>query len=132
MQDKFRQSNPFWQWMGFEIDDEAASAGRAVVTVAVRPELLQHQGLVHGGVLSALIDSAGAWAFALSHGEAVRTINLAVQYLSPATPQTSRLVAQAQVVRAGGRVVIAEAAVSDESGQALARGQVIYSRVRRR
>lgn len=128
MADRFRRENAFWQWMGFTIDAEAAREGIAVVTAAVRTEFFQHQGVVHGGVLSALIDSAGAWAFALTHEESLRTINLAVQYLSPVPPQTFRLSAQGTVVRAGKRIVIADVLVSRDGAEEVARGQVIYSR----
>lgn len=131
MHEQFKDANPFWRWMGFEIDESAAAQGRAAVDVAIRPEMLQHQGLLHGGVLSALIDSAGAWAFALSTEEPVRTINLAVQYLNPVLPQASRLTAHAVLIRAGGRIVLAEVAVCDQDGLEVARGQVIYSRARR-
>lgn len=130
MLNRFQDDNPFWRWMGFQIDEQSASEGRAIVTVEVRPEFLQHQKLVHGGVLSALIDSAGAWAFGLEYGEAVRTINLSVQYLSPAVPTTPELAAEARVVRAGRRIVITEVNVHGLNGLNVARGQVIYSRAR--
>lgn len=128
MADRFRRENAFWQWMGFTIDAEAARAGNAVVAVDVRAEFFQHQGVVHGGVLSALIDSAGAWAFALDHEESLKTINLAVQYLSPVPPNASRLAAQGTVVRAGKRIVIADVLVWRDSMEEVARGQVLYSR----
>lgn len=128
MEERFRRENAFWQWMGFSIDQLAASEGRAVVMADVRPEFFQHQGVVHGGVLSALIDSAGAWAFALTHQESLRTINLAVQYLSPVPPDALRLTAAGTVVRAGKRIVIADVMVSRGDGMDAARGQVIYSR----
>ena len=130
MQEQFEAHNPFWAYLGFTIDREAASREKAVVAVRLRPELLQHQNLVHGGVISALIDSAGAWAFALSHQEGVRTINLSVQYLTPVTLELGELKAHAAIVRAGRRIVLAEVSVDSERGGEAARGQVIYSRAR--
>lgn len=128
MRESFLKDNPFWQWMGFRIDEASADQGRAVVTAVMRPEFLQHQYMVHGGVMSSLIDSVGAWAFALKYQESVRTINLSVQYLSPVEAGFSSLEAEAQIVRAGRRIIIAEAAVRSPSGIEVARGQVIYSR----
>ena len=128
MAERFRKENAFWQWMGFAIDRDAAADGRAVVRASVRPEFFQHQGVVHGGVLSALIDSAGAWAFALTHEESLRTINLSVQYLSPVPPQASSMAAAGTVVRVGKRIVIADVLVSRDDAVDVARGQVIYSR----
>lgn len=129
---RFHEDNPFWSWMGFRIDEEAAQRGQARVCVPVRPELLQHQGLVHGGVTSALIDSAGAWAFALSHQEPLRTINLAVQYLDPVVPETPELAAEARIVRAGRRIVIAAVSVYGLDRSLVADGQAIYSRAAHR
>lgn len=126
----FRDLNPYWQWMGFSIEEYLAKQGRAVVKVAVRPEFLQHQGLIHGGVLSALIDSAGAWGFGITHGESLRTINLAVQYLMPCVAETKELQAEASMVRVGRRIVVAEVTVSGWSNDIVAQGQVIYSRAR--
>lgn len=131
MSREFEDANPFWQWMGIHIDEEAAAQGDAVVQALVRPEFAQHQGIVHGGVVSALIDSAGAWAFSLKYGEAVRTINLSVQYLTPIPPDSGRVVASGTIVRAGKRIVVADVEVSTPSGGMAARGQVIYSRARR-
>lgn len=127
----FSQTNPFWLWMGLQIDDRAADRGEAVVKVTIRPEFLQHQRMVHGGVVSALVDSAGAWAFFLSHQEGVRTINLAVQYLNPVAADTLELEAHAMIVRVGGRVVFADVEVLGGSRLTVARGQVIYSRARK-
>lgn len=128
MLQQFHNENPFWGWMGFRIDEVAMRAGRAIVRVQLRPEFMQHQRLIHGGVISALIDSAGAWAFALSHAESVRTINLAVQYLSPVPPGSEELVAEGSLVRTGHRIVVADVHVTAGENDGVARGQIIYSR----
>ncbi|NMP21114.1 PaaI family thioesterase [Sulfobacillus harzensis] len=131
MAHRFHEENPYWQWMGFQADEVAASKGMARVRVAIRPEFYQHQGFVHGGVLSALIDSAGAWAFILTHGEGLRTINLAVQYLSPVGPGAGELVADGKLVRVGRRIVIVAVDVIATDETPVATGQVIYSRARK-
>jgi uncharacterized protein (TIGR00369 family) len=128
MIEQFQHENPFWAWMGFKIDEDAAAVGQAVVRVRIRSEFLQHQRLIHGGVMSALIDSCGAWAFALRHRESLRTINLAVQYLDPTPRDAEELVAQGVLVRAGRRIVVTDVTVSAGHDQMVARGQVLYSR----
>src|SRR5262245_40584698 len=60
---------------------------------------------LHGGVLSALIDTAGgaaAWA-ALSSGESVSTVDLSVDFLEPARV-AGPLRAEAELIRKGNRV----------------------------
>lgn len=125
---QFQHENPFWAWMGFTIDEHAMALGNAVVRVKIRPEFLQHQRLIHGGVMSALVDSCGAWAFAMNHEESLRTINLAVQYLDPTPPDAEELVARGTLVRAGRRIVVADVSVSAGHEEMVARGQVLYSR----
>lgn len=132
MQHTFQDENPFWRWMGFTIDAAAAQNHQAVVRVRVRDEFFQHQQLVHGGVLSALIDSAGAWAFALAYEEGVRTITLSVQYLNPVGRDCEELQAHARIVTAGHRIVHSEVEVYAAPAHCVARGQVIYTRARRR
>lgn len=121
---RFYEDNPFWQWMGFQVDE--GKPGR--VKVQVKPEFFQHQGFVHGGVMSALVDSAGAWAFIQQYGEGLRTINLAVQYLSPV--DAANLLADAQLVRVGQRIVIVAVEVKTALVGPVATGQVIYNRRR--
>ena len=74
-----------------------------------RHELLgnYHKGALHGGVLSALADTAGGAAVFASadFGDIVSTIDLRIDYLRPARALDTR--AEARVVRMGGRVGVA-------------------------
>ncbi len=59
-------------------------AGRAVLEIDVRPDLLQQDGFVHGGVLAYLADNALTFAAATLVGPGVLTAGLAISYLRPA------------------------------------------------
>jgi uncharacterized protein (TIGR00369 family) len=72
--------------------------------------LSAHTGVFHGGVISALIDTAGTGAA------------LAVQYLSAAPGEDA--VAYARCTRRGSLVHYAEVTVRSESGKDLAQGLV--------
>lgn len=48
------------QWLGIEVQD--VSNGRAVITMAVRREMLNGFGIVHGGMIFSLADTAFAMA----------------------------------------------------------------------
>jgi uncharacterized protein (TIGR00369 family) len=94
-----------------------------------RDDLGAHPGVFHGGVLSALIDTAGCGAVAAGHdynnGNRITTVALAVQYLSVDPGQGA--VAYAHCTRRGKQISYAEVAVRSDGGKALAQGLVTVS-----
>lgn len=91
-------------------------------------ELSAHEGVFHGGVISALIDTAGAGAVIAGHdfskGSRLSTVSMSVQYLAPA--RGAEAVAHARCVRRGGRVHFADVDVIAD-GRVCARGQVVVT-----
>jgi uncharacterized protein (TIGR00369 family) len=75
--------------------------GEAVLEVAIRPELHQQNGFVHGGVLAYAADNSITFAAGTTLGPAVLTGGFAIQYVRPATGRT--LLAHATVVHSGRR-----------------------------
>jgi uncharacterized protein (TIGR00369 family) len=118
MQERLR-STPFYGLLGIEL--VSAAAGRARVRMALGDDLLNFQGIAHGGVLATLADSACGLAVrsALDPGRRHVTIQLSIQYLLPATAGT--IVADGRAVRVGAQIAYAEADVTDERGRLLAR-----------
>ena len=123
---------PFNRLLG--IRGERVEKGRGVLLLPVRPEFVgdSRRPALHGGVLSALIDTAGgvaAWS-ALAPGESVSTVDLRVDYLEPAG-LGEPLRAEAELVRKGNRVCHVRVAVTQ--GQRLvAEGRAVYNIHRRR
>jgi uncharacterized protein (TIGR00369 family) len=123
---------PFNRYLGLR--GESIGHGRAVMVLPVRPEFVgdPRRPALHGGVLSALIDTAGgvaAWS-ALGHGETVSTVDLRVDYLEPAG-LGAPLRAEAELVRKGNRVCHVKVAVTQ--GEALvAEGRAVFNIHRRR
>lgn len=97
--------------------------------VPFREDLGAHPGVFHGGVLSALIDTAGCGAVAAGHdyanGNRITTVALAVQYLSVDPGQGA--VAYARCTRRGKQINYAEVTVCSDTGKALAQGLVTVS-----
>lgn len=101
--------------------------GRADLRLPFRPELVGNPMVpaLHGGTLSALADTAGGAAVfsAVEPGDVVSTIDLRIDYLRPAAEVHT--VAEAQVVRLGGRVGVSRIRLwqphveGNESGEAL-------------
>ena len=97
-----------------ESTETTADGEGATATVSVRTEErhLNVLGGVHGGLLATMVDTAMANAVRAALGEGRRgvTVSLTITYLEAAR-EGDELVATAQVRRAGGRIVIAEADV---------------------
>jgi uncharacterized protein (TIGR00369 family) len=87
-----------------------------------------HEGTFHGGVLSALIDTAGAGAVMAGHdfnlGSRLSTISLSVNYLSAASG--SRVVASARCTRRGKTTHYASVDVCTDDGKLVAQGMGAY------
>ncbi|UGQ11246.1 PaaI family thioesterase [Yinghuangia sp. ASG 101] len=99
------------------------------MTLPYAEELSAHEGVFHGGVVSALIDTAGGGAVIAGHdfdkGSRLSTVSMSVQYLLPAIGP--EIVAHARCVRRGSRTHFAEVEVRRPDGQVCARGQVVVN-----
>jgi uncharacterized protein (TIGR00369 family) len=104
---------PFARLLGLELDE--VGSGTATLSLNIRPELKQNQGVVHGGVIASLIDTATAFAILsqLETGERVTTVDLTISYLRPIT--SGRITAVAKVLRAGRRLFVVSAEVFDHN-----------------
>ena len=100
---------PFARLLGIELDE--VGSGTAKLGLNVRKELTQNHGVVHGGAIASLIDTATAFAIIslLKPGERVITVDLTISYLRPLT--AGRVTAVAKVVRAGQRLFVVSAEV---------------------
>ena len=105
---------PYAHLLGIELDD--ISEGVATLGLDVRKELKQNHGVVHGGAIASLIDTAMAFAIItlLTPREKVTTVDLTVSYLRPLTK--GRITARARVVRSGRRLFVVTADVFGDDG----------------
>jgi len=105
---------PFAKLLGLELED--IGGGTATLALQIRKELTQNAGVVHGGALASLIDTATAFAILslLPPKERVTTVDLTISYLRPVSK--GRIRAVAKVVRAGRRLFVVSAEVMDENG----------------
>ena len=79
--------NPFVQLLGVEIVE--ISPDRSLLRLALRPELLNPHGLVHGGALFTLADNAAGCA-ASTDGRVYVTQESDIHFLRAQTPAPSR------------------------------------------
>ena len=111
IREKF-ETNHFPRSLGIEID--SIEPGRARLSVEVTERLLQLAGIMHGGAIATLIDTAVAFAIvgASEPGDRFTTVELKINYLSPI--RDGRVVADARLIRDGRRIVVAECDIQDE------------------
>lgn len=118
---------PYARLIGIEVG--RLGRGEATLHLAVRDELRQNLGVVHGGATASLIDTASAFAILtlLEPGEATTTIDLTIHFLRPLTEGMAT--AQATVRRAGRRVLTVSVDVMDESQTLVATAVTSYLRL---
>jgi len=116
----------YHRWLGIKVvalhDDGIELLAKWREEWVVNPE----RRYTHGGVLAALIDLAADWAMVKKTGRGVPTIDMRVDYHSPALP--GDLTLRGKVVRMGGQFSCAEAQIFDAQGKLLGRGGVTYYR----
>ncbi len=120
-------SVPYARLLRLELED--IGPGKATLSVKVRKELKQNHGVVHGGAVASLIDSATAFAIIslIEPREKVTTVDLTISFLRPVT--AGRMRASAKVVRAGRRLFVVTADVSDSGGKLTATALSTYIKV---
>jgi len=122
-----REAVPFLKLLGIEV--ESVGQGTATLVVHVREELMRNDGIVHGGVMASLIDSAFAFAIIpiLDEGERTVTVDMTIHYLRPVSNGAAKAVAR--VVRAGRRVITVSAELFDENEKRAAPALSTYRRI---
>jgi len=118
---------PFAKLIGIELDQ--INEGVATLGLEVRNVLMQNNGVVHGGAIASLIDTAAAFAIlsVLPSGERVTTVDLTISYLRPLTTGWAR--ATARVVRAGRRLITVSGEVLDDGGKPVATALTTYIKI---
>jgi uncharacterized protein (TIGR00369 family) len=105
---------PFTAGIGMKV--ERAEAGEAVVSVDLRPELLNNHGAGHGGVVMTLLDCAMAHA-ALSRIDYAREVVTIDMHIAFMRPTSGRLVASGRATGGGRSVCFCEANIVDADGE---------------
>ena len=135
----FEEKIVFNKLLGLKVHE--LSARRFVARLAMRPDLVGNfsEGRLHGGVISAAIDTTGGLAataaLCLRHkGERFEqhearfarlgTIDLRVDYLRPGISDSFEI--RAEVIRLGSRIANTRMEFFDHGGKLLATGNGVY------
>ncbi|MFQ3320257.1 MAG: hypothetical protein ACI8UR_001073 [Natronomonas sp.] len=114
---------PFASHLGIEMNE--AEDGYAEGQLELTSELSSNPGhlIAHGGVPFALADTVGGAAVVSLNYTVTPTIDMRIDYLNPATTD---LVAEAEVIRNGDSVAVADIDVRDQDGTEIATVRGVY------
>jgi len=114
-----RTSSPAWQWLGIgavELGD-----GLAVLEMTPTEHMANHAGFVHGGMISALADSAMGRCLRTLKPGVVRAMSFDLKLSFIAAARVCEaLRATGRVVHAGRRTMVAECRVEGPGGRLVA------------
>lgn len=120
-------SVPFAKLLGIEL--ETVAPGTATLSLQITNDLKQNNGVVHGGAIASLIDSATAFAIisVLPPDEKATTADLTISYLRPL--REGRAHSTARVLRAGRRLIVVSAELVDDAGKLIATALTTYIKI---
>ena len=115
------------RFLGLELGE--IRPGEVTIHLEVRDELKQNQGVVHGGAIASLIDTASAFAVLtqIAVDERVTTTDLTIHYLRPAT--NGRMTATARILRGGRRLFVLSVDVHDNTDTLIATAVTTYIKI---
>jgi uncharacterized protein (TIGR00369 family) len=131
LKEVFEHMVPFNRFLGLQV--VKVESGKAELRLPFRDEFVgdSRRPALHGGVISALIDTCGglaAWT-RLEEDDRLSTIDILVDYLKPAF---TGLVAYGELVRIGNRVAVVRVTVlQDGDEEPVARGRAVYNIARK-
>lgn len=121
---KFHFSNAARQY-GFRLEN--AEAGRAKLRMKVQPRHMQIHGVVHGGVLASLADTAAGLAIylALPRGSRAATVEMKINFLEPV--QDGTVFAEARILRRGKYLAVLECDLTDDRRKMVGKALMTFS-----
>ena len=111
------ESEPIAAFLGIRLLE--LNPGQAKVTMKLRPEFLNFNGVIFGGIIMALADQAFAYA-----SNSVSYPSLATQFNTHflSAPEVGdELIGEGHVIRSGRRVGISEVVITNQAGKLIAR-----------
>jgi uncharacterized protein (TIGR00369 family) len=123
LRERVRASNTARQF-GFAV--QHAERGKVTMRMPVNARHKQAHGVVHGGVLAALADTAGGLAtyMACPIGTRVATVEMKINFLEAV--EAGNITAEAEVVRLGRHIAVADCDLRDDSGRLVAKALMTF------
>ena len=119
-------SNTFDKYLGIKL--VSFKAGQSKIKLKLKPFMLNHGGIAHGGVLATLCDICLAFAVStvLKKDEWCLTAQLDIRYMNPAFPKET-LIGYGKVLRKGNTIAFVEGGIKTKGGKEIARAHGIWA-----
>jgi uncharacterized protein (TIGR00369 family) len=103
------------------------SSEGAAISMKARPEYAQEAGVVQGGLLSAIADTAAVYAFLpdLDENQIMTSIEFKMNFLRPVEPDGEPIVARSKVLKRGRSVGVCDVEVT-QANNLMAKGIFTY------
>ncbi len=106
------------------LDIQVSSIEKGKAVFSFQPQEFHYNpiGTVHGGVITAILDSVMGCSLhsLLPAGTGYTTLEIKVNFLKAATIKAGRLTATGKVIHSGSRTALTEAQLTDEAGKVYA------------
>ncbi|NPV26367.1 MAG: PaaI family thioesterase [Firmicutes bacterium] len=119
---EINQTCPFHRYLGLNL--ASVAPGQASVIIKVQPEHANLFEYAHGGIASALADTAMGMAIR-SVGYSVVTVEMNINYIAGAKVGQT-LTATATVLNIGKNIIVAETEVRDENNSLIAKARCTF------
>jgi 1,4-dihydroxy-2-naphthoyl-CoA hydrolase len=115
---------PMYKLIGMEVVD--VGPGHSRFRLPFRPELTQPFGVMHGGALAAVADSAVAIALwgLLGADKIFTTIEMKINYIAPVS--TGEVIAEGKIIHCGRRTAIGDVTLKDQNERLVAKCLATY------
>ncbi|GAK00559.1 PaaI family thioesterase [Geomicrobium sp. JCM 19055] len=123
-EESLMKNNRFRELLGIQIKEVVE--GRAILELPFNENLLQSANMLHGGVLSILVDSVIGTAIrsVLNEKTIAITAEMNINYFRPAMKGTLR--AEGKVLNKGNTIAVGTANIYEEDGKIVATGRATY------
>jgi 1,4-dihydroxy-2-naphthoyl-CoA hydrolase len=124
-------NTPVNRWLGMQMITR--SSEQVSIKLPVRVEMLQEGGVVQGGILTALADTAAVYLLwpDLEQDKTMFGTTVSMQFLSPATAGAGPLIASAIPVRLGKTISVCESTIHQDD-RLIAKGTFTFLQQKRR
>jgi uncharacterized protein (TIGR00369 family) len=125
---KVANSSPYYRLLGMEVTE--IREGESRIQMLFKEELTHPYGIVHGGAIASLADSAVAMALIslVEQKDRITTIEFKINFFVPISK--GELKAHAKIIHKGSKTAVGDVEVNNEEGKMVAKVIATYSIMR--